>query len=220
MKRFVVIGLGRFGAWIARELHRQGFDVIAIDTDEDRVDRFAHEVTRAVAGDATDPEILRRAGVEGAEAAVVSTGTDLATGILSTLALKELGVKRIFAKVSSLRAAQAMSRFDIDEMIFPEREVAQRVAYRLATTAVLEYMPLGDRHSIQEIAIPDAWLGRSLRELGLRSQGIQVVAIHDTLTDEWFPVPDPDRRLRDSDVAIVAGVTETVETLVARASGG
>lgn len=211
MKRFVVIGLGRFGSWVARSLHAQGFDVVAIDRDEELVDRFADEVTRCVAGDGTDPDVLLNVGAADADAAVVSTGTDLAASILATQALQQLGVEKIYAKVSSQRAARAMARFDVHEMVFPEREAADRLAHRLASNAVLDYVRLGEDYSIQEMAIPDDWLGKSLRELALPTEvGVQVVALHDLLTGTWNVVPDPDEPLTESDVAIVAGHDETL----------
>ena len=209
MKRFVVIGLGRFGSWISRALHKEGFEVIALDTDEELVDRFADEVTRCVAADGTDPQVLKQVGAADADAAIISTGENLAATIMATLALKELGVKTIYAKVSSTRAAQAMERFDIAGTIFPEREAAERMARRLSSTTILDYIQLGEHYSIQEMAIPDAWIGRSLRELALpRERGVQVVALYDVLTDRWQVTPDPDAPLKESDVAIVAGSDE------------
>lgn len=217
MKRFVVVGLGRFGSWVGRSLYQRGHDVIAIDSDGDLVDRWADEVTRAVVGDATDVALLRRAGAADADVAIVSTGDDLAASILTILALKEIGVASIVVKAPDQRAAQALERFEVDEIVHPEREAAERLAYRLASTSVLEYIPLGSRYSIQEVAIPDAWLGRTLRELGLRgSSGIQVVALYDFLTGEWESPPQPDRPLTESVVAIVAGPTAAVESLVDR----
>jgi trk system potassium uptake protein TrkA len=214
MKRFVVIGLGRFGSWVARALHREGFEVIAMDTDEDLVDRFAHEVTRCVAADGTDPAVLRQIGAADADAAIISTGENLAATILATLALREVGVATIYAKVSSARAAQAIERFDIAGTIFPERESAERMARRLSSTTILDYISLGEHYSIQEMAIPDSWIGRSLRDLQLpREHGVQVVALYDVLTDVWTVVPDPDAPLKESDVAIVAGDDQTLKRL-------
>jgi len=214
MKRFVVIGLGRFGSWVARTLHREGFEVIALDTDEEMVDRFADEVTRCVAADGTDPAVLREVGAAEADAAVISTGEDLAATILATLALKELGVETIYAKVSSTRAAQAIERFDITGTIFPEREAAERMARRVSSTTILDYIQFGEHYSIQEMAIPDAWLGRSLRELALpRERGVQLVALYDVLTDRWQVAPDPDAPLKESDVAILAGSDDVLSQL-------
>lgn len=214
MKRFVVIGLGRFGSWVARALYAQGFEVIALDTDETLVDRNTDQVTRAVHGDGTNPDVLRRVGAAEVDAAVVSTGADLAATILATQALRDLGVEFIYTKVSSVRAAQAMERFGVTETIFPEREVAERLARRLASTTVLDYIQLGQDCSIQEMAIPDEWIGRTLRELALPTRReLQVVALFDVLHDQWNVVPDPDAPLKESDIAILAGHDETLRAL-------
>lgn len=216
MKRFAVVGLGAFGSWVSRALTRSGFDVISIDRDAERVDRFAHEVARAIVGDATDLQLLRKAGVAHADAVVVSTGDDLAASILTVLALKDLHVPRIVVKVPSPEAVRALERFDV-EVVFPDREAAERLAYRLASSTVLEYIPLGRAHSIQEIGVPYAWIGMSLRQLALpTSTGIQVVALFDVLSGGWDVVPSPDRVITDSDVAIVAGSTDRIEELVRR----
>lgn len=214
MKRFAVIGLGAFGSWVARALTRSGFDVISIDRDEERVDRFAHEVARVVVGDATDPVVLRKNGVADVDAAVVSTGDDLAASILTVLTLKDLHVARVVVKVPSPEAARALERFDV-EVVFPEKEAAERLAYTLASSSVLEYIPLGKKDSIQEIGVPYAWIGKSLRELALpATEGIQVVALYDVLTGAWDAVPSPDRVITDSDAAIVAGSTERIEQVL------
>lgn len=220
MQRFVVVGLGHFGAWVARALYAQGHDVIAIERDQRLVDHYQSKVTVAVVGDATDRDLLRQVGAEGANAAIVSTGEDLATSILATLALRDLGVKEIYVKVGSSEAARALEAFDVRETIFPEREVADRLAHRITSKSILEYVPLGPGFSIQEVAIPDGWLGKSLRELALpATYGIQVVALQDVLTGTFEVVADPDRKLRESDVAIVAGKDDTIRTMLARSQG-
>jgi len=218
MKRFAVVGLGAFGSWVARALTRSGFDVISIDRDAERVDRFAHEVARAIVGDATDAQLLKKAGVAHADAVVVSTGDDLAASILTVLALKDLHVPRIVVKVPSPEAVRALERFDV-EVVFPDREAAERLAYRLASSTVLEYIPLGAAHSIQEIGVPYSWIGKSLRQLALpTTEGIQVVALFDVLSGGWDVVPSPDRVITDSDAAIVAGSTERIEALLRKAA--
>jgi trk system potassium uptake protein TrkA len=214
VKRFVVIGLGGFGSWVARTLYQEGFDVIAIDRNETLVDRHTAEATRCVAGDATDENLLREVGVEGADAAVVSTGEDLASGILSILALRDTGVQNIYAKVPSVRAAEALERFDLVDMVFPEREAAERLVRRLTSSTVLDYIPIGPDYAIEEIAIPDQWIGRTLTQLALpKTHGIQVVALYDVLQGHWKVVPDPDEVLKESDVALVAGKTKVLEKL-------
>lgn len=215
MKRFVVIGLGHFGSWAARALTSQGHEVVAVEKNEELVDRYGDQITRAVAGDATDRALLDELGAGEADAAVISTGGDLAATILATQALKDLGLEEIYVKVTSEEAARALEAFDVREAIFPEQEVAFRLAHRLPSQAVLDYVPLGRSHSIQELAIPNEWLGETLRDLELpREHGIQVVAILDLLTDDLRVVPDPDEPLKDSDVAVVAGRDEDITALL------
>ena len=220
MKRFVVIGLGGFGSWVARLLFQEGYDVIAIDRDGALVDRAVGEVTRAVAGDATDPALLREVGAEGAEAAVVSTGDDLASSILAILALRDVGVDKIYVKVPNPKAAEALARFDLTDMVFPEREAAERLVHRLSSTTVLDYIPIGKDFALEEIAIPDPWVGKSLRELALpAAHGVQVVAIFDVLQGRWETVPLPDQVLKESDIALVAGSTEVLKKVAGRRVG-
>ena len=218
MKRFVVIGLGGFGSWVARTLYQAGFDVIAIDRDEILVDRHAADVTRCVAGDATDENLLREVGVEDADAAVVAIGEDLAATILSILALRDNGVENIYAKVSSIRAAEALERFDLVDMVFPEREAAERLVQRLSSAAVLDHISIGTDYAIQEIAIPDAWIGKSLLDLALpKTFGVQIVALHDVLQGVWSVVLDPGAVLKESDVALVAGKADVLDGLLKKA---
>jgi len=221
MQRFVVVGLGHFGGWAARALYAAGHDVIAVERDGALVDRFRSDVTAAVQGDATDRQLLERIGAANADAAIVSTGEDLATSILASLALRDLGVRDIYVKVTSPEAGRALDAFGVRETIFPEREVADRLAHRITSKTVLEYVPLAPGFSLQEVAIPDGWLGKTLRELALpTSHGIQVVALRDMLADRTEVVPDPDRLLRDSDVAIVAGPDDALRRMLARSRQG
>lgn len=215
MKRFVVIGLGHFGSWVARALHSEGYEVLAVDRDPDLVDRHADGVTRGVVGDATDRHLLEEVGAEGSDAAVISTGGDLASSILATQALRDLGIQEIYVKVTSREAARALEALGVTETIFPEREVAYRLAHRIPSKTVMEYIPIARGHSIQELAIPDAWIGKTLRELSLPNEhGIQVVALYDVLTSEMNVVPDPDQPLKESDVAVVVGADEHIANLV------
>lgn len=220
MKRFVVVGLGHFGSWAARALHAQGHEVLAVEKEADLVDRYAEGVSRAVVGDATDRELLDEVGAGGADAGIVSTGGDLAASILATQALQDLGVEEIYVKVTSQPSARALKAFGVTETIFPEREVAYRLAHRLPSRTVMEYIPLGEKHSIQELAIPDDWLGSTLRELALpQEHGIQVVALYDVLTGDLDVVPDPDQPLKDSDLAVVVGADERIGALVDTTDG-
>jgi trk system potassium uptake protein TrkA len=209
MKRFVVVGLGNFGSAVAETLYTQGHDVTTIDTDEKAVDRIARRVSRAVVGDGRQLEVLERVGAADADAGVVSTGDDITASILATLALRDLGVSEIFVKVISSDHARVAEKLGVTETIFPERESGQRLATRIATRTLLNYVRLAPDFSIQEMAVPETWIGKSLRELELpRRHRISVVAVHDILQDEMIPVPNPDSLLKDSDTLLVSGKDE------------
>ncbi len=209
MKRFIIIGLGNFGSATAEALHAQGHDVAALDTDERAVDRIAPVVSRAAVGDGRDARALERIGAKGADAAVVSTGEDITASILATLALRDLGVKEVYVKVVSGDHSRVMQKLGATETIFPERESGLRLGARISTRGVLNYVRLANDFSIQEMAVPDSWIGRSLRELELpRRHRIAIVAIHDVLRDEIATVPDADAKLKESDTLLVSGRDE------------
>lgn len=209
MKRFIVIGLGNFGSAAAEALHRQGHDVAALDLNEHAVDRIAPFVSRAAVGDGRDARALERIGARDADAAVVSTGGDITASILATLALRDLGVGEVYVKVVSNDHARVMQKIGATETIFPERESGLRLGARIASRSVLNYVRLANDFSIQEMAVPDRWIGRTLRELELpRKHRIAIVAIHDVLHDEIATVPDPDAPLKESDTLLISGRDE------------
>ncbi len=211
MKRFVIIGLGNFGFTVARSLSENGHDVIAIDTDGNVVDRLASHVSRAAVGDATDIETLQRIGADDADAAVVSTGDDITASILATMALHDLKVKDVFVKVVSNEHARVMQRIGVTEVVFPERDSAIDLATRVCGSALLNYVQLGTGFSIQEMGVPTAWYGKSIRQLSLRQKfDISIVALHDVLTDKIYATPDPDYILKDSDTLLVAGTDQAL----------
>jgi trk system potassium uptake protein TrkA len=208
-KRFIVIGLGNFGAGVAESLHAKGHDVVAVDTDEDAVDRIGPTVSRAAVGDGRKREVLERVGGEGADAAIVSTGDDLAASVLAIMALRDLGVKQIYAKVISRDHARIVDQLGVTETVFPERESALRLAERIVSTEIVDYVRLGKNFSLQELAVPERWIGKSLRELELpRRHRVSVLAVHDILNDTITPVPDPDAPLKESDTILVGGADD------------
>jgi trk system potassium uptake protein TrkA len=211
MKRFVVIGLGNFGSSVAEALYQQKHDVVAIDTNEDAVERVAPFVSRAVVADGRNAQTLERIGAKSADAGVVSTGDDITASILATMALRDLKVAEVYVKVISRDHARVMEKLGVTETVFPERDSAFRLATRISSTAILNYVRLGTGFSIQEMAVPQKWIGESLRELELPTRfGISVIAVHDVLTDEMMPVPNPDAPLKESDTLLLAGSEEAL----------
>ena len=209
MKRFVVIGLGNFGSSVAEALHAAGHDVIALDLDEEAVDRIAPHVSRAAVGDGKRLSTLEKLGAKGADVGIVSTGDDITASILTTMALRDLGAREVYVKVISHDHARVMEKMGVTETVFPERESGLRLATRVSARGILNYVRLGTEFSMQEMAVPESWIGRTLRELALpRRFRIQVIAVHDVLRDEMIPVPPPDAKLKDSDTLLVAGIDD------------
>lgn len=214
MKRYVVVGLGNFGSSVAESLIAQRHEVIAIDQNADAVDRIAPYVSRAAVGDGKNLQTLERIGAKGADAGVVSTGDDITASILTTMALHDVGVRDVYVKVISRDHARVMERIGVTESIFPERESAIALGKRMAGPGLLNFVRLGDGFSVQEMAVPEAWIGKSLRELELRQRfGVTVVAVHDVLSDRINASTNPDAELKESDTVLVAGNDEALAKL-------
>lgn len=216
MKRVLVVGLGNFGTGVAESLHRAGHQVVVLDADPGPAERLAAILPRVVVGDGTEVEALERAGAREADAAVVATGDDVTASLLATLALRDLGVREIHVKVSSDLHARILATLDLAASVFPERESAHLLAKRLSRRTILNYVELGPGFSAQEMAVPSAWVGRTLRQLELpRRHNVAVVAVRDVLADRYAPVPDPDAPLKESDTLLVAGLDEHLERVAA-----
>ena len=194
MGRYAVIGLGKFGVAIARSIEELGHEVIAIDRDGDLVDRLRDCASKVVAGDATDPVMLREAGVDDVDAAVVSTAENLASTILATVALRDLGVKTIYVKAGSEPEARALRALGVTEVVIPEQEAGARLAHRVVSGAVLRYFSVASGYCAVELLVPTDWRGRTLREIKAREKWqVSVVAVIDASRNTVELPPDPDR---------------------------
>lgn len=213
MSRYVVIGLGNFGSTLARRLYELGHEVVAIDTDAGIVDAHGPYVTQAIIGDATKRDVLEEAGAEGADGGIVSIGENLGASILSLLALRDLGVKNTYVKVLSEDHARIAEALGAADTVFPEHEAATNLASRITSGKLLHYTAYGEQFGIQEMAVPDAWQGKTLEQLKLPQQyKVQIVAVHDLLRDT-ITVPQPTQPLTPSDTLLVAGAPAQLESL-------
>ncbi len=214
MKRFVVIGLGNFGSSVAAALYAQGHEVIGIDPAGAAVDRVAAQVTRGVVGDGRDLKMLERAGARSADVGIVATGDDISASVLASMMLRDLNVNEVYVKVISADHARVMQRVGATDTIFPEHESALSLAQRVSGSSLLNYVRLAPGFSLQEMAVPQEWEGKTLRALKLRNEyRIAVVAVHDVLRESVTAVPDPDAVLTDSDTLLVAGLDEDLARL-------
>jgi trk system potassium uptake protein TrkA len=175
---FAIIGLGRFGSAMARTLTKLGQDVIGIDANEERVQRHADVIRSAVQLDANDERALRAVGVQDVDVAVISIGENIEASLLAVMLVKDLGVPRIIAKAVTALHGRILERIGVDRVIFPERDMAIRVAHSLVVANVLDYIELSRDFSIIEIPAPKAFTGKSLKDLQLRNRfGLTLIAI-------------------------------------------
>ncbi|ANU17590.1 TrkA family potassium uptake protein [Planococcus maritimus] len=203
-KEFVVIGLGRFGGSIVRELIEQGADVMAIDKDHERVDEFASIATQAVVADTTDESVLKSLGVRNFEQVIVAIGENIQASILTTLMLKEIGVKKITVKAQNDYHAKVLHKIGADKVVHPERDMGIRIAHSILSNNVLDYLELSDEHSIMEIKANEKLSGYTLIELDIRAKyGINIVAIK--RGDDIIVSPPADMEIEREDVLIIIG---------------
>ncbi|KMY53476.1 potassium transporter Trk [Bacillus wudalianchiensis] len=208
-KEFVVIGLGRFGGSICRALSEQGMEVMAIDVDEDRVNEFAAIASHAVVADTTDESVLKSLGIRNFDHVIVAIGDDIQSSILTTLMLKEIGVKKVTAKAQNDYHEKVLRKIGADHVVHPERDMGRRIAHNMISNNVLDYLELSDEHSIMEIVANKVLAGNSLIDLDIRARyGINIVAIK--RGREIFVSPQADEKIAEGDILIVIGADSDI----------
>jgi len=214
MKEFVVIGLGNFGAIVARELTRLHCRVTAVDANEARVRDLQDIVHVAIVADAAERRFLEHLEVENFDAFIVSTGVDSHASILITLHLKELRARQVIVKANSADHAKILIKVGADDAIIPEEQMASRLSHSLAQSNLLDYLPLSAEHFVAELVPPDSFVGKSLRDIQLRARfNIQVIATKHARTGDYIFAPGGDYVIRDHDLLIILGKEEDIDRL-------
>lgn len=216
-KQFAVIGLGNFGFYLATTLFQKGHEVLGIDVNARQVQEIRDLVSRAVIADATDPQALKELELEKMDAVVVSIGSVLNSSILTTLNVKDLGVKRVVAKAVSDAHGRILRKIGADEIYFPEKDLALTAAQRLNNPNVLDYLPFMEGYSIVELSPPRAFIGKSLIDLDLINRfGIQVVAVKELVPENVVMIPTGRFVVKDSDVLVMLGPDRALADLTAK----
>jgi trk system potassium uptake protein TrkA len=208
-QRVAVIGLGRFGSSLARELMRRGWDVLGLDEDERRIQRHSDLLTHVALADATDDEALRQLGVHEFTSAVVAIGTDVEASILATSNLLEAGVTNVWAKAISRQHGQILERLGAHHVVLPEHDMGERVAH-LVTGRMLDFIEFDDDYALVKALAPQSVVGVPLGISGVRTTyGVTVVGIK--RLRESFTYATADTVVDPGDVLIVTGKTRAVE---------
>lgn len=215
-KQFIVIGLGRFGQSVAKTLFQMGYDVLAVDEDEDAVQEIADSVTHAVQMDATDEYALRTLGIRNFDIAVVSIGTNIQSSIMVTLNLKEAGIKKVVAKATNDMHAKLLTKIGADRVVLPEMDMGVRVAHNLVSANILDVIELSPDYSIVEITAPNQWYDKEIKTIDARAKyGINIMAIKSQ--EDINVSPRASDSIREGDVLVVIGSIEDlskIESLV------
>ncbi|RKD23816.1 potassium uptake system protein [Ammoniphilus oxalaticus] len=211
-RAFAVVGMGRFGSSVAKTLYEMGYDVMAIDTDEEKIQDHIQSVTYAVQADSTDEQALKELGMRNFDVVVVAIGEDIQASILSTLILKELGVKKVVVKAQSERHGKVLYKIGADRVVFPERDMGARVANNLVSPGILDFIELAEDYSVAEIAATTGMIGKDLVTLDIRARfGVNVMAIKSG--ENINIAPNAEDVIQEDDVLVVIGHNSDLKRL-------
>lgn len=208
----MVIGLGRFGSALARELERLGHEVMAVDRNEQRVNDIAPDVTHALQLDASEEDALRAAGAADFNTAIVAISSDAEPSIFATMVLKRLGVRTVIAKAGSILHGEILARVGADRVVFPERETGLRLAHSFNVPNVIDYLDVAPNFGIEKIRPPKSFIGKTLGELDLKGRlGLTPIVLR--RAQQVFVNPAREERVADGDELILIGRDEKLDQL-------
>lgn len=203
-KSFAIIGLGRFGSAVALTLLESGYEVLALDSNEELVQKYSDKFTHVIAADTTDENALKSLGMRNFDVVIVAIGHDVQASLLTTLLLKEIGVEHIVAKADNLLHGKMLEKIGATRVVYPERDMGQRLAHNLISTNVLEYIELSPNFGIIEAAVPTSLVGLTLQKSDLRAKfGINVVALK--RKGQIIVSPMPTEVFEQGDILVIIG---------------
>ncbi len=212
MRTYLVIGLGLFGAEVARKLCQHGCEVLAMDIRSDLVQQVANDVTHAVVGDGQDKEVLRALDAGKFDCAIIAIGDDLAASVLTTMNLKELGVAYVVCKAHDETHRRVLEKLGVDRVVIPEYEFAGKLARSLSSHNVLDYIELSEEYGILEVPAPKKWVGKTLKELNVRAKlGVNIIAVESGKGTNVSPAAD--YLIRQGDIMVVLGDNHALEAV-------
>ena len=191
MKSIMLIGLGRFGKHIAMKLRELNHQVMAVDHKEERVQEVLSYVTNAQIGDSTNEDFLRSLGVDNYDVCIVAIGDDFQSSLETTSLLKELGAQMVVSRASTDVQEKFLLRNGADEVVYPEKQLARWTAIRCSADHILDYIEIDNDHAIFEVAVPKAWLGKTVGQLDVRKKyNVNILAVKTGRKLDSFITPD------------------------------
>lgn len=203
-KRFAVIGLGRFGASVAKSLTSMGQYVLAIDNDQEQVDALANRLTRIVRADTTDPAALRALRIAELDHVIVAIGDDVEASVITCLNCIEAGVKSITAKAQDEAHGRVLEKIGVSRVVYPQRDMGARVAHNISAGGLIDFVRLSAQYGMAELEAPEALVGQTLGESDMRNRyGLNVMAIK--RGNRVIVSPGAAERVIENDVLVVIG---------------
>ena len=179
-KTILLIGLGRFGLHIAKKLHELGHEVMAVDTNEERINQAVPYVTDAQIGNGTNEEFLKSLGIKNFDLCIVTISDDFQSSLETTSLLKELGAKKIVSRAERDGQAKFLLRNGADEIVYPEKQLASWMVIKYTADHILDYIEIDNDHAIFEVSVPNHWIGKTIGEIDIRKKyGINILGIKD-----------------------------------------
>ena len=210
MKGIAIIGLSSFGYYLAINLVEAGIEVIAVDMEEEKIDKVKNTIHKAVIADATDRDTLESFGLEELDGVVVSLG-QIESSVLVTLHLREMKIKNIITKALSEEHGKILEMIGATEVIFPEKDMSLKVARRLTHENILEYIPLAEGYSIVDLAPPKSIVGKTLGDLDLTNKfNVQVIVVKELIPEKVTMIPRADYKVKSSDILVIMGEDKNI----------
>lgn len=210
MKSILLVGLGRFGRHIAEKLNALNHQVMAVDRREGRVDAILPFVTNAQIGDSTNPDFLVSLGIRNFDFCIVAIGDDFQSSLETTTLLKELGAKLVVSRAASDVHAKFLLKNGADEIIYPEKQLANWVAIRYSADHIFDYIELDDDHAIFEVQVPKDWMGKTVGELDVRKRyNINIMGLKEN--GKMNLSVTPDTCITDRQTMLVLGTMKQIQ---------
>lgn len=224
--RYIIVGLGNFGASLAIKLSNLGHEVIGLDKRMEKVESLKDKITQAICLDTTDPEAVRILPLKETDAVIVAIGEDEGSSIMSTALMKQMKVKRLIGRAVSKLQTTVLEAMGVTEIVYPEEESADRLAKSLDLEGVIDSFTISGSHNIVEVNVPDRYVGKTIEEIGFRQKyHLNILTILKCTQDtnaigakrtikEVVGVVTPDTVLKDGDILVMYGKVKDIKRLL------
>ena len=209
MTTVLIIGVGQFGSHIAKRMEELKCEVMAVDISEERINEILPHVTNARIGDSTNEEFLRSLGVRDYDVCIVALGGLFQSSLETTSLLKELGAKKVISRATNDVQMKFLLRNGADEVVYPEKQMALRIATRYASDSILDFIHLDNNYSIYEMKVPKDWFGKTLSQIDIRKKYKVNVLTRKRGKNVFIPAPDTE--IKSGDVAFVIGELRDIQ---------